>query len=412
LKATALALSVKDRHTVIVSMDIVDLPDHIVDVIWKKVKTHYHMEPCQILLNSSHTHAGPMTWPRIHPPEAPDRKKVYPDEKYLHHLVENIVTAIVKALSGLRPARAFCGIGETHIGICRRAQDVSVYRGAPSGYLGIFANYPNPRKEIDRTCPVIFLTDEREQPLALVFGASCHPTTMSHDNYLVSAEYPGVARRILEETYHAPALFLQGIGGDVKPRRVAEETSFRSGTYEDVEAVGAELATDVKSIIERKLAPLDIRIRCALKRVPVPLAPGWDEIVWKSYTDESHPSHRRVWGEWWLRKKQTGEPIPSAVSMTLSILELSGEFRFATLSGEVLTDMGFKVKRSFPSGVTLVLGYSNGRSAYIPDSAILREGGYEAIESVFFTPTMPAPWRDDIEDTILAAFRELEHELD
>jgi hypothetical protein len=412
LKATALALSVIDRHTVIVSMDIVDLPDHIVDVIWKKVKTHYHMEPCQILLNSSHTHAGPMTWPRIHPEEVSDWKKVRPDEAYLQRLVENIMTAIGKALGDLRPARAFLGIGETHIGICRRAPDVSVYRGAPSGYLGIFANYPNPYKEIDRTCPVISITDERETPLALVFGASCHPTTMSHDNYLVSAEYPGVARRILEERHRAPALFLQGIAGDVKPRRVAEEMSFRSGTYEDVEAVGEELADDVTRIIERGLSPLDLSIRCALKRIPVSLAPGWDEGVWRSYTACEHPLHRRIWGEWWLRKKQMGEPIPDALPMTLALLELSPELRLATLAGEVLTDMGFKVRRSFASGATLVLGYSNGRSAYIPDSTILHEGGYEAIESVFFTPTMPAPWREDIDDTILAAFRDLERTLD
>ena len=412
LKATALSLSAHNRQTVIVSLDIIDLPDNLVDVIWKKVKTHYHLEPCQILLNCSHTHAGPMTWPRIHTEETPDRKKVYPDEKYIQHLVENIVTAIGKALGDLRPARASWGMGETRIGICRRARDVSVYRRRPSGRHGIYANYPNPDREVDRACPVISLADEQDRPIALVFGASCHPTTMSHDNYLVSAEYPGVARRILEEQYGVPALFLQGIGGDVKPRRVAGETAFRSGSYEDVEAVGAELAEDVAKTVEKGLAPLDISIRCALKRFPVPLATGWDETAWKGYTTEDHPLHRRIWGEWWLRKKRAGEPVPNTLSMTISILELSPDIRFATLSGEVLTDMGLKVKRSFQSGTTLVLGYSNGRSTYIPDSAALREGGYEAIESVFFTPTMPAPWREDIDDTILAAFCDLEGHLD
>ena len=412
LKATALIISTNDRHTVIVSLDILDLPDDLVDVIWKKTQTHYHLDPCRILLNCSHTHAGPMTWPRIHLEEIPDRKKLFPDEKYIQHLVESIVTAIGKALGGLRPARAFWGNGETNIGMCRRASDVSVYRGEPSGYLGIYANYPNPDREVDRTCPVISFADEEGRPIALVFGASCHPTTMSHDNYLVSAEYPGVARRILEERSGAPALFLQGIGGDVKPRRVADGTSFRSGTFEDVEAVGTELADDVTRIIGQGLSPLDLDIRCALRRIPVALAPGWDEKVWRSYTAEHQPFHRRMWGEWWLRKKQAGEPIPDALPMAIGILELSPDIRFATLAGEVLTDMGRKIRRSFPSGTTLVLGYSNGRSAYIPDSTILREGGYEAIESVFFTPTMPAPWREDIDDTILAAFRELERELE
>ena len=122
--------------------------------------------------------------------------------------------------------------------------------------------------------------------------------------------------------------------------------------------------------------------------------------------------HRRIWGEWWLRRKAAGETIPDSLSMTLSIFELSPDLRFATLSGEVLTEMGLKVKSSFPGNAPLVLGYSNGRAAYIPDSAILREGGYEALESVFFTPTMPAPWREDIDDTILGAFRTIERELE
>ena len=412
LKVTALALSRNNRRMVLVSHDILDIPDALVDKIWEKAAHHYRLEPRELLLNASHTHAGPMTWPRIPNRFRTDPKQCRPDERYIHRVLENIVTAIGMALGDLRPARAYWGCGETRIGICRRARDASVYRGGPSGYLGIYANYPNPDREIDRTCPVLFLTTGREDPLALVFGASCHPTTMSHDNYLVSAEYPGAARRILEERYHAPALFLQGIGGDVKPARVAEEDRFRSGNYDDVEHVGAELAADVIRIMDRGLRPLDIQIRRALSRFPVPLAPGWGDEEYRRFSAEDQPLHRRIWGEWWLERIREGEPLPRSLNMTLSILELADDIRFTGVAGELLTEMGFKIRKHFPSGTTLPLGYSNGRTAYIPDSDVLREGGYEAVESVFFTPGMPAPWREDIDDTILAAFRDLEKALD
>ncbi len=412
LKVTALALSRYNRRVVLVTLDILDLPDTIVDTIWEKAGHHYHLEPRDLLLNSSHTHAGPMTWPRVPNRFCSDRRQCIPDERYLHRLVENIVTAIGMALGALEPANAYFGCGETRIGICRRAKDASVYRGDPSGYLGIYANYPNPDREIDHACPVLFLTNGEENPLALVYGAPCHPTTMSHDNYLVSAEYPGVTRRILEERFGAPALFLQGIGGDVKPARVAEHDRFRSGNYHDVDRVGAELAADVLRVMDRGLRPLDIRIRRAVNRFPVPLAPGWGETEFRRYAAENQPLHRRIWGEWWLDRIRAGEPLPRSMNMTLSILELAEDLRFTGIAGELLTGMGIKIRRSFPSGTTLPLGYSNGRTTYIPDSDVLREGGYEAIETIFFTPGMPAPWREDIDDTVLGAYRTLAQTLD
>ncbi len=80
--------------------------------------------------------------------------------------------------------------------------------------------------EIDHACPVLLVKNAKGAPLALLFGAPCHPTTMSFDNYLISAEYPGEARRALEANLDgAPAMFVQGIGGDVKPRQVALETN-------------------------------------------------------------------------------------------------------------------------------------------------------------------------------------------
>jgi hypothetical protein len=412
LKATAIALSDGRSRAVIVSLDLLDLTDTLVDTIWKKIQTHYHLDPPQILINSSHTHAGPIIWPRILPQDCSHPKHSVPDERYIRTLTENIVTAVGKALGNIRPARALWGSGETRIGICRRARDISVYQGAPSGYRGMYANYPNPGKEVDRTCPVILLNDAEDRPLACIFGASCHPTTMSHDNYLVSAEFPGAAREIIEDRIGAPALFLQGIGGDVKPRLVAEEETFRSGTFADVEAVGKELAGDVFRVLDEHMQPLGVSLRHALKRFPIPLAPGWDEAVYRNYLGEEHPPYRRAWAERWLENLRSGEPSPHELSMTLSILELSPDLQLLGVAGELLTDMGMKLKRFFPQVTVLPLGYSNGRTGYIPDSNVLREGGYEALESVFLTPGMPAPWREDIDENLFAAFRTLQRNVE
>ena len=99
------------------------------------------------------------------------------------------------------------------------------------------------------------------------------------------------------------------------------------------------------------------------------------------------------------------------MNVTLSLMELSPDLRFAGVAGELLTGMGMKLKGIFREGVTLPLSYSNGNSSYIPDSSIIKEGGYEGLEAVFFSLEMSAPWREDIDETFLSAFEELRTSL-
>ena len=231
---------------------------------------------------------------------------------------------------------------------------------------------------------------------------------MRYDNYLISAEYPGVARRLLEEDIDgAPTLFLQGTAGDVKPRQVAVADGFRSGTFDDIEIVGAELAADVKRTMAAGLGPLDISVRSALKRFPLPFDPGWGGHSFRRYAAENEAAYRRAWAELWLDRIAEGEPVPVSKDLTLAIFELSPVLRFLGISGELLTDIGLMISRSFGGAGSLTFGYTNGSTGYIPDSAVLKEGGYEATETVFFSNDMPGPWRDDIDATILGAFEEL-----
>jgi len=412
LYAVSLALSRNGKTAVIVGLDLLELADGHLDVIWERCRNAFGLEPADLFINCSHTHAAPMVRPRFNRKFCPPGQWCMPDEAYVGRMIDGIVDSIGAALDSLRPARLSWGVGETHIGIFRRAHDTKVYTGPPSGYIGIYANIPNPRKEIDRSCPVILATDTGGRPLGILFGAPSHPTTMSHPNYLVSAEYPGAARVILEKRFDgAPALFLQGIGGDIKPRRVAEENAFRSGTFGDVAAVGGELAADVLRTVDHGLEPLDPDIRTSLGRFPLPFDESWGEEQFREFAKEGHSEFRRNWANIWLERLSRGETIPKSMDITLSIMELAPGLRLCGISGELLTDMGLRIKNHFGRGATLPCGYTNGRIGYIPDSKVLSEGGYEAWETVFFTNGMPGPWRADIDETILGAFDTLSERL-
>ena len=408
LYVTALALSRHGKTIVIIGVDILAFHNEQMDKIWMLADERLNLKPDQLFINCSHTHAGPEVRPSFNHETCAPGEVGKPDPAYIDELIEKVIQSTDKAVKNLKPAEASWGVGETYIGINRRAPDKTIYSQLATGY----ENYPNPDKEIDRTCPVILFQDKEGKPISMVFGASCHPTTMRYDNYLISAEFPGVARRILEEDLDgAPSLFLQGIAGDVKPRQVVDGNSFRSGNFDDIEEVGKELAADVKTTIKKGLKPLDIRIGTSLKRVALPFDKTWNEETYRRYARKEEAQYRRVWAEYWLKKLSKGESPPRSIDLTLSIVELSSELRFLGIAGELLTDIGLKIKHQFKDGNTLPFGYTNGEVAYIPDAETLREGGYEAIETIFFSHDKPAPFIVETEGIILSGFEDLKRNI-
>ena len=77
------------------------------------------------------------------------------------------------------------------------------------------------------------------------------------------------------------------------------------------------------------------------------------------------------------------------------------------MGGTLLTDLGLIIKRHFKDGTMLPVGYTNGMITYLHDSRVIHERGYEAFETIYFSPYMPGPWDEKIEEVILGGFDEL-----
>ena len=128
-------------------------------------------------------------------------------ERFRQTLIAGLVEAAAEADARLQPARLGCGWGESTIGVYRRetrdGRDV----------LGEVPDHP-----IDSSVGVIRIDDLDGDPIAVVFRYSCHPVTMGPRSAVVSSDFPGVARRVVETSLGGLALFLQGGGGNINPR--------------------------------------------------------------------------------------------------------------------------------------------------------------------------------------------------
>ena len=88
------------------------------------------------------------------------------------------------------------------------------------------------------------VTADDGQVLGIIVNYACHPTTLAWENTLISPDYVGSMREIIEAQTKAPCLFLQGASGDVGPRE---------GFVGDVEVAdknGRELGFAVLSTLE------------------------------------------------------------------------------------------------------------------------------------------------------------------
>jgi hypothetical protein len=76
----------------------------------------------------------------------------------------------------------------------------------------------NPGAPADDTVLVARVTDEGGRVLATIVNYACHPTTLAWDNTLISPDYVGAMREVVEQATSAPCLFLQGASGELGPR--------------------------------------------------------------------------------------------------------------------------------------------------------------------------------------------------
>ena len=75
-----------------------------------------------------------------------------------------------------------------------------------------------PGAKSDDTVVVARFSDERGRLLGTVVNYACHPTTLAWENTLISPDFVGSMREVVERETGATCLFLQGASGELGPR--------------------------------------------------------------------------------------------------------------------------------------------------------------------------------------------------
>jgi hypothetical protein len=162
------------------------------------------LDNASLLINMSHTHSGANVNSQL--TEKPGSELIEP---YIEHLTDELGAAILEARESATPAWVTYGTGRCALATNRDLWDAAAER---------FACGFNPDVPADDTLLVARVTRETGEVIATLFNYACHPTTLAWENRLLSPDYIGAAREVLEQAFAAPALFLHGASGDLAPR--------------------------------------------------------------------------------------------------------------------------------------------------------------------------------------------------
>lgn len=384
LLASALYLSDGTHGVLFVACDVILVPRRIVERARRRIALLSGIAGENVTITATHTHSGPITASMAS--NAADSVVPSPDPAYLKRLEHGIVAAAVKAFRRARPARlAFATADTSELGGNRRA-----------------LNGPRIHE-----APILFVHDAATgEAIAVMCVVTMHPTVLHEDWTLVSGDFPGLARRWLQQNLlgpRCPFVYHMGASGDQSPRHVVRGNTIaeatRLGEYLGRAVAGA--MGEAEPIREAEIEVARARVELPLRTFPSPeqaetdIARARAELEKLSLDGADRPAIRTaecdVFGAeetlTLARAAISGalqEAAQSCMPAEVQVIRL-GDISFVGWPGEVFVEFALEVRRRHPHAhvITLANGDLQG---YVVTQQAIDERAYEAGNAIFASP--------------------------
>ena len=327
-----------------------------------------------VLLSLEHTHsAPPLDRTRSH---LPGGELIEP---YMAQVRDALAQVTQDAIVNARDAQLVMDVGSCSLAK-NRDLELDDQRHFGCGF--------NPHAEADTSLLVGRITERATgKIIGTIVNYACHPTTLAWENKLISPDYVGTMRTVVEgATGNTPCLFLQGASG---------ELSARDGHQGDVavaERQGRQLAYAVLSTLEGMIpageqvnfgGTIESGAKLAYWR-PAPLeeTPQMREIVtggkafamplkrdWPSLAEfkalHEQTTDRALKERYFRRigaRKQVGDG--THVDLEYSYLRF-GNIIITSTPTEMYSDYQIRLREAFPDYKIVVCNLVNGSSGYV-----------------------------------------------
>ena len=381
LFSSALYLSDGTTLTMFVGNDIIFVSKTVVARARRRIQQATGIPEQNIMITATHTHSGPHTVDYISNEGDPTVPKA--DEHYILFMEDQIVITAIRAFEAARPAKVGLAVADD---------------------TGVGTNRREPSGPADHQVPVFLATSENTgENIACMLVCSMHPTVLHEDSTLISADFPGMARKYLQENVlgrDCPVLHHTGPCGNQSPRHVTKANNF-----DEAARLGAILGKAVAKVIPEIKYETQVSLKCRRTLLDLPkrtlptiaqaqekLNAALSKLKDLRNADASAQELRTAECDWFgaeetltLARASADRRLQEAYTSCLpaEIQTISiGTWNFVGWQGEIFTDYALEVKARCAN--TFVISMANGElQGYIVTEEAFNERGYEASNALF-----------------------------
>ncbi|OJT95799.1 MAG: hypothetical protein BGN82_09775, partial [Alphaproteobacteria bacterium 65-7] len=341
-----------------------------------------------LIVHMGHTHSGPIT-----NLQNVDRAGGHLIPAYREHVIAAAAQAIGDAKANLQPATVTWSTGS-----CRLARNRDLVLDSETFLCGV-----NPEGESDDTLLVARITDAGDRIIGTMVNYACHPVSLGGGNKLISPDYIGGLREIVERETGAPCIFLHGASGDLTPLRSYEsdaEIADRNGrqigyaamsvltgmlppqhvlAFDRIEESGAKLA---RWSPRRRPASTRLTVTCAQTDLPYADLPSEAEILADLAVCTERYQRERLERRLMMRR-DLGEGTGRRASLT--IWQIGDGFLVAA-PAEPHSRFQVDLRQRFPRHAVMALNIANGNIGYLAPAETYGKPGLYQIKISLFRP--------------------------
>lgn len=341
LYARALVLNDAGMEVAIVSVDLINLPRHSVEIIKSRIKDQSGIPPGNIILHALHPHSGPFSY-RF--------RQGIRNDAYWEVTEQKIAGAVYMAQQATQECMIGAGRSQLDYTLNRRVLQEDGTVLYLSKHPGLVPNGP-----VDPEVGVISFRKLDKRPLVTLVNYTCHPMTVGPVPRMISADYPGATVKELEARLFGSAICTNGASGNIHPKQHCQG-------FEAMEDMGRALADKVVETVPfiKPSKPQSLKIlREEIVLDLIPQQIDRNEDISQYHRDETYDFE----------------------ITTLAIDNIA----LVAIPAEYFVELQLEIKKRSPFDYTYLLTTSNGYTSYIPDEKAYDQGGYE-VDSAKFVP--------------------------
>ena len=332
----------------LVTIDNIGFNKREANLLRDKISTIIGTSREKVMISFSHTHAA---------------VNVDVEKKYYDMLCQKICRATEKAKAAMIEVSGGWGNVEAVIGINRRKSTAQIDRRV--GVLKICASDSNDLKLV-------------------ILRLTAHCNVLKSDNYLISADYFGVVRKVFSEKYHCPVMIVQGSAGNIAPKYYSATFTPIDGRGEEyincdtaLDNMAQEVISKVEPIFYAINTKADTNVYAYSKYISLQSKiPSMTEAY--KIADEAL-KNCGIDGQKWLKKIESFHD--RGISFQEECLEMQyfciGDWCLCGIPNETMTEFALKTEQLLKNPYFYFNGYTNGCSSYFPTKEEYDLGGYE-----------------------------------